>query len=233
MVSSDSEQQMVRRCWSIPIDILKLICRSNGLDCECLDSENAAPLEWAACLVDDGRPAEVSGGSSIVGKAGELPAKAGTAGAAEPSMVAAPDAAAGPDTTAVADAEAAATLAAVAPATAAFETKATDANEVTSPQRKPKPKRKPKAVQEEHVQTAAEESARPTPAKPPARTLALPSALVDSWNRLAKRTVTHVAESTGFVHFELGIDATVGKRSISLENYILAFPNRDKSKQRY
>jgi len=57
--------------------------------------------------------------------------------------------------------------------------------------------------------------------------------LVDSWSRLARKTVTHVAEATGFVHFELGIDATSGKRVLSPEHYIVAFPNCDKRKQRY
>lgn len=76
-------------------------------------------------------------------------------------------------------------------------------------------------------------SAPPKQAPPPSRTLALPSALIDSWCQFARRSVTHVAEATGFVHFELSFDRDRGCRTVSPEHYIVAFPSKDKGRQRH
>jgi len=62
--------------------------------------------------------------------------------------------------------------------------------------------------------------------KPASRTLALPSALVDSWCQFTKKNVTHVAEASGFVHFDVSMDET-RKRVVQPAHYIIAFP-RDK-----
>jgi len=67
----------------------------------------------------------------------------------------------------------------------------------------------------------------------PNRTLALPSALIDSWCQYAQKNVAHVAEVAGFVHFELKFDEDKARRVLSPENYIIAFPHKDKGRQRY
>merc|ERR1719401_769373 len=73
----------------------------------------------------------------------------------------------------------------------------------------------------------------PAAAVPSSRTLALPSALIDSWCQFARKNVTHISEATGFVHFELSFDKESSQRVVSPEHYIIAFPNRDKGRQRY
>mmetsp|Transcript_31259 Transcript_31259/g.85867 ORF Transcript_31259/g.85867 Transcript_31259/m.85867 type:complete len:1142 (-) Transcript_31259:187-3612(-) len=113
----------------------------------------------------------------------------------------------------------------------------------------PQPQRprdsKPDAVSEAApcaVPAPADEKKQPNAAKrsqgAPAsaaygRAFALPTALIDSWCQVAKKNVSHVVEAAGFVHFALSYDGLRKARTITPEHYIIAFPNRDKGRQKY
>jgi hypothetical protein len=91
-----------------------------------------------------------------------------------------------------------------------------------------------KAMEQQKLQPEAKRPDAASGKVPPSsRTLALPSALIDSWCHFARKTVTHVAEATGFVHFELSFDSERNRRTVSPEHYIIAFPNRDRGRARY
>eukprot|EP00439_Symbiodinium_sp_Y106_P064527 s463_g10.t1 len=47
-------QRLSRRRWYICVEVMRLICSSNDLDCSALDeNSDAPPLEWVLCLSDD------------------------------------------------------------------------------------------------------------------------------------------------------------------------------------
>merc|ERR1712187_966125 len=46
-------QKLVRSRWWICVEVLRLVCNANSLDCTALDSPGAVPLEWVICLADE------------------------------------------------------------------------------------------------------------------------------------------------------------------------------------
>merc|ERR1712113_288128 len=46
-------QKLVRSRWWICVEVLRLVCNANSLDCTALDTACAAPLEWVICLADE------------------------------------------------------------------------------------------------------------------------------------------------------------------------------------
>merc|ERR1712217_718627 len=46
-------QKLVRSRWWICVEVLRLVCSANSLDCSALDTAGASPLEWVICLVDE------------------------------------------------------------------------------------------------------------------------------------------------------------------------------------
>ncbi|CAJ1342107.1 unnamed protein product [Effrenium voratum] len=47
------KSQLSRRRWYICVEVMRLICGANGLDCAALDQADATPLEWVLCLADE------------------------------------------------------------------------------------------------------------------------------------------------------------------------------------
>merc|ERR1739848_151488 len=46
-------QKLVRSRWWICVEVLRLVCNANSLDCRSLDTAGVPPLEWVICLVDE------------------------------------------------------------------------------------------------------------------------------------------------------------------------------------
>ncbi|CAK9062224.1 unnamed protein product, partial [Durusdinium trenchii] len=45
--------QLSRRRWYICVEVMRLICGANSLDCTALDKPDVPPLEWVLCLSDE------------------------------------------------------------------------------------------------------------------------------------------------------------------------------------
>eukprot|EP00929_Paragymnodinium_shiwhaense_P045521 TRINITY_DN23252_c0_g2_i1.p1 TRINITY_DN23252_c0_g2~~TRINITY_DN23252_c0_g2_i1.p1 ORF type:complete len:1146 (-),score=304.95 TRINITY_DN23252_c0_g2_i1:19-3456(-) len=243
-----STQRLVRQRWWLSLETLRLICYANQLDASGLEVPGAAPLEWIACLVDERTPvangsgaafaaactdqasvAEPPRGNGIAGQhaavdggggAGKKGKKKNKASGGESSETPAAEKQSSPKVSAASSAEAAKSEAQAA--------------------KTAKPSQGSPVAAASSTVTAAAASAEPKPAKPakqpaPSRALALPSALIDSWCQFAKKSVTHIAEATGFVHFLVSCEQQQGSRKtvVSPEHYIVAFHSRDKGKPRH
>lgn len=222
-IVNGSPQRLVRQRWWLSIGALRLICSANCLECTGLDSPGAPSLEWVACLVDEKAPA-----NAPVPEPSPEPSPNDALEQLKLLMESLPAAVTGGSQGS-------------APAPSKPKTKKKAKEEELAPAAPEPPRQAPvKAAKEDDPPKPLQpaEAPRLLDAKstgkppPPSRTLALPSALIDSWCQFARKNVTHVAEATGFVHFELSFDAD-GRRQVSPEHYIIAFSNREKGRQRY
>lgn len=227
-------ERLRRQTWWVAVDTLRLLRSTNSLDCSGLDTPGGTPVDWVVCLVDD--------------RAG--PASTAEAGAPRPSQDAEACAAARPAKGGVgggppepaASGAAAQPGAGKAPKPKKKKPKAGNGVAPGGDEAKPAPSGAsepadlgPAAAASSTAggEAPARPPAAPQQAPPPSRTLALPSALVDSWCQFARKNVNHVAEATGFVHFELSYDADRGCLGVAPEHYIVAFPGKDKGRQKH
>ncbi|CAE8603166.1 unnamed protein product, partial [Polarella glacialis] len=67
----------------------------------------------------------------------------------------------------------------------------------------------------------------------PGRTLALPTAAAERWCQHVGGEVSHIAEATGFVNFELSFDPVQQQRVLSPSHCVITWSNRDKGRARY
>merc|ERR1712070_1001473 len=46
-------RKLVRSRWWICVEMLRLVCTANSLDCSALDEAGKSPLEWVICILDE------------------------------------------------------------------------------------------------------------------------------------------------------------------------------------
>lgn len=49
-------EPVIRMRWWINVDVLQVVCKSNGIDCTGLERSDVEPFEWLCCVYDDGFP---------------------------------------------------------------------------------------------------------------------------------------------------------------------------------
>merc|ERR1712194_954210 len=53
VVDDPRGKRVVRNRWWICVEMLRLVCTANSLDCQALDKPGHPPVEWVVCLVDE------------------------------------------------------------------------------------------------------------------------------------------------------------------------------------
>jgi len=226
-----SSQQLVRQRWWISIDTFRLICAANSLDYSSLDQVDGTPSEWVACLVDD----RLSAATAISTMSPPMATQVHSAAVGSSSII--PDISLKSFDSELEAATAHAKssrLCNIQPVKEVELAGSNSAEELSAVGSNSVPKSASETAGGSLVSEADLTHSLSNHAKTPLnRTLALPSALIDTWCQFARRNVTHITEATGFIHFELSCSHVNGRRMVSPENYIVAFPNKDRGRQRY